>query len=224
MADLEASIKDRISIRSFLKETVSEAEVRELLEIARWSPSGGNLQPWKVIVLAGEEKQAVTDLAQKTLMENPGGEADEYPIYPEHLWDPYRTRRYQVGEEMYALLGIGREDKAARYQHLARNYTFFDAPIGVFFVIDRDMGRGQWAHLGMFMQTLALTAHSRGYGTCMQEAWGMVRKSLHAHFGLSEKSVIYCGMALGRPDKSAPVNQLRSKRAQVDEIAQFKGF
>lgn len=224
MADLEAVVKERISIRAFTDEPVSESELRELLDVARWSQSGGNLQPWNVIAVSGEEKQAVCNLAQATLMKNPVGEGEEHPIYPDKLWEPYRSRRYQLGEDMYALLEIPRDDKASRYQHLLRNFTFFDAPVGLFFVIDRDMGHGQWAHLGMFMQTLALVAHGRGYGVCMQEAWGMVRKSLHAHFALPESAVIYCGMALGRPDKTAKVNQLRSSRAEVEEFAQFKGF
>ncbi|MEL6213288.1 MAG: nitroreductase [Pseudomonadota bacterium] len=218
------AIKSRISIRAFTDKPVAEQELRALLDIARWSPSGGNLQPWKVIAVAGAEKQAVSDFAQRTLMANMVGEADEFPIYPSGLEEPYKTRRYEVGEEIYALLGIARDDKAGRYGQVARNFLFFDAPVGLFFVIDRAMGNGQWAHLGMFMQTLALAAEAKGLGTCMQESWAMVRKSLHKHFNLPENEVVYCGMALGHPDRDAAVNTLRSKRAAIDEIATLKGF
>ena len=107
---------------------------------------------------------------------------------------------------------------------MARNYEFFGAPVGLFFVIDRVMGRGQWAHLGMFMQSLALAATARGLGTCMQESWGMVRKSLHAHFSLADEELLYCGMALGYPDTEAAVNTLRSDRVEVDEFTTFAGF
>ncbi|MDZ4776551.1 MAG: nitroreductase, partial [Alphaproteobacteria bacterium] len=122
------------------------------------------------------------------------------------------------------LLGIPREDKAARFGHLARNFRFFDAPVGLFFVIDRRMGHGQWAHLGMFMQTIALAAEARGVASCMQEAWGRVRETLAKHFALPETEMIYCGMALGYADESAAVNSLRSDRATVDEFATFRGF
>ena len=125
---------------------------------------------------------------------------------------------------MYAKLGIPREDKAGRFARLLENYNFFGAPVGLFFVIDRCMGHGQWSHLGMFMQSLALVAVEEGYGTCMQEAWGMVRKSLHAHFDLPENEVLYCGMALGVPDPDQAVNTLRSERAPVAEFATFRGF
>jgi nitroreductase len=218
------AITTRISTRAFTAEPVSEAEIRAILDIARWSPSGGNAQPWKVIAVGGEEIGSLTALAQATLGANPRGEADEYPIYPDNLWEPHRSYRFGVGEDMYALLGIPREDKLARLGQMARNYQFFGAPAALFFVIDRRMGHGQWAHLGMFMQTICLAAHERGLGTCMQEAWAMVRKTLHGHFGLPDTEVIYCGMAIGHPDREAAINSLRSKRAEVDDFTSFRGF
>ena len=222
--NVDDALRTRISIRNYLDKPVSEQVVREILDVARWSPSGGNLQPWRVRVVSGDARSAITNLAVSVLAADPSGEADEHPIYPPSLWEPYRSRRFKIGEDMYALLGIPREDKPARLQWVARNYQFFGAPVGLFFIIDRGMGNGQWAHLGMFMQSVALAATARGLGTCMQESWAMVRKSLHGHFGLSEQELVYCGMALGHPDPEAPVNRLRSDRAEVDEFAGFDGF
>jgi nitroreductase len=218
---VSAALRQRISTRAFLPTPVSEAEVRELLDSARYAPSGGNLQPWKVIVVAGRARQAVVDLAKNY----PGvfpAEDGERPVYPPNLWEPYRSRRYQVGEDMYALLGIPRTDKAARLKHVARNFEFFGAPVGVFFVIEERMGHGQWAHLGMFMQSLALAATERGLATCFQEFWGALRRTLKAHFQLPDSDMVYCGMALGHADPGAPVNRLRSARAPVDEFARFQ--
>ena len=214
------AIKARVSIRAFKPDAVPETLVREIIDVARYAPSGGNLQPWKVIVVAGAERDAVIRLAQANL---PGDEGDR-PVYPPNLWEPYRARRYKVGEDMYALLGIGRDNKPARLMHLAQNFQFFGAPVGLFFVIDKAMGHGQWAHLGMFMQSLALAALERGVQSCMQEAWARVRVPLAGHFGLDDKEMIYCGMALGYADMSHQVNTLRSDRAPVDEIAVFRGF
>ena len=224
MTSVAELLQARTSIRAFTDEPVGEDEVRQLLDAARWAPSGGNLQGWKVIVVAGEAKAEVSALTEKTLAANPFGEAGEHPVYPQPLGEPFRSRRFQVGEDMYALLGIPREDKLARLQHLARNYAFFDAPVGLFFVIDRQMGHGQWAHLGMFMQSVALVAQERGLSTCMQESWAMVRETLHTHFELPEEELIYCGMALGHADEDAPVNRLRSARAEVGEFAELRGF
>ena len=96
--------------------------------------------------------------------------------------------------------------------------------MALFLVIDRRMGRGQWAHLGMFMQSIALAAVEAGLGTCMQEAWASLRRSLHAHFELPDEEMIYCAIALGRPDPDAPVNRLRSAREPVESFASFRGF
>lgn len=218
--NVDKALRARISVRAFKPDPLPEALVREIIDVARYAPSGGNLQPWKLIAVAGAARDAVIALAQNNL---PGDEG-ERAIYPANLWEPYRSRRYKLGEDMYALLGIPREDKPARLMHLAQNYQFFGAPVGLFFIIDTRMGHGQWAHLGMLMQSIALAAAARGLASCMQEAWARMRAPLHAHFTLGEHEMIYCGMALGHADNSAPVNTLRSDRASVDEIAVFKGF
>lgn len=218
------ALRARTSIRAFLDTKLPEALVREILDVARWAPSGGNLQPWKVIAVAGAERDAVVALAKHALTEGPLDEEAEYPVYPPNLWEPYRSRRYLLGEQMYALLGIPREDRPARLRRFQDNYELFGGPVGLFFVIDRRMGHGQWAHLGMFMQSVALAAIERGVSSCMQEAWSAVRGTLGRHFALPEHEVLYCGMALGYADPSAPVNRLRSERAGVDEIATFRGF
>jgi nitroreductase len=218
--DVTEALKSRISIRAFKPDPVPEALVREIIDVARYAPSGGNLQPWKVIAVAGAERDAIAALARANL---PGTE-DDRPVYPHNLWEPYRTRRFKVGEDMYALLNIGRDNKPARLMHLAQNFDFFGAPVALFFIIDKRMGHGQWAHLGMFMQSLALAAQERGVASCMQEAWARMRAPLATHFALDDNDIIYCGMALGYADTSKPVNTLRSDRASLEEIAEFRGF
>ncbi len=214
----------RISTRAFTSEPVPEAVVHEILDAARWSPSGGNLQPWKVVAVAGEARQGVIEAVNAALAANPRGEQGDRPMYPADLWEPYRTRRYALGEQMYELLGIGRDDKGGRLARLAENTQFFGAPVGLFFAIDERMGHGQWAHLGMFMQSIALAAIERGVASCMQEYWALGRRTLQVHFGLPENEMVYCGMALGYADPAHPVNALRSERAPVEEFATFTGF
>lgn len=214
------ALKARTSIRAFKPDPLPATLLREILDVARWAPSGGNLQPWRVIAVAGAEKDAVIDLAKK----NGPGEIGERFVYPPDLWEPHRSRRFKVGEDMYAILGVPREDKAGRLKQFMRNYQFFGAPVGLFFVIDKRMGYGQWAHMGMFMQSIALAALERGVSNCMQECWATLRTPLHAHFGLGDTEMVYCGMALGYADETASINTFRSERASVDEIAEFRGF
>jgi len=224
VATVTEALQRRHSVRQFLPTPVSRALLTEILDVASRAPSGGNLQPWRVIAVAGPAREAVTELARRVRAQGSASEEGDDLVYPPQLWEPYRSRRYQVGEDLYALLGIGREQRAERLAQVARNFEFFGAPIGLFFVIDRRLGRGQWAHLGMFMQSVALAAVERGLGTCLQEFWATLRSTLHAHFALPDTDLIYCGMALGYADPDAPVNRLRTPRASVAEFARFMGF
>ena len=218
VADL---LKSRISTRAFLDKPVTEEQVREILDIARWSPAGGNLQPWTVHVVMGGGLTRLLDIVRKKIAENPAEDESEINIYPPKLEEPWRTRRYQLGEEMYELLGITRDDKMGRLARFAKNYEFFDAPVGMFFSLNRRFDKGQWAHLGMFMLSIALVAEEKGLATCMQEAWTARAKTVSAFLNIPDTDQLYCGMALGYADKAAKVNELRSSRAPVDEFATF---
>ena len=212
------AIRQRISTRAFLPDPVPQELLRELLHVARHSPSGGNLQPWKVHVVTGAARDKLVAAAKAAIAENPFADESGIAIYPDKLWDPYRSRRFSVGEAMYEKLGIPREDKAARLAHLLRNYEFFGAPAAFFFSLDARFDKGQWAHLGMFMQSLALAAHERGLATCMQEAWAARGKLVREFLDIPDSDAFYCGMAIGFADKSAPVNTLRAARAELDEF------
>jgi nitroreductase len=222
--DVRDAVYRRISTRGFLPDQLSLPSVSAWLADAQRAPSGGNTQPWRVIVVSGEAKDAVIRLAQEKLAASPGGEPTDRPIYPKDLWEPHEARRRRVGEMLYEALEIPREDKAGRMAWFANNFRFFGAPVAVFIVIDERMGHGQWGHTGMYLQTLCLLAEERGWGTCMQECWGMLRPSLKAHFGLGETEMIWCAVAVGRPDKENKANRLRAERARVKDIAEFHGF
>ncbi len=222
--DVSQAVRQRISTRAFLADSLSTDDLRDWLTTAQRAPSGGNTQPWRVIVVSGDAKDEVIRLAQQRLSSSPSGEPTDRPIYPKGLWEPHESRRRRVGEMLYEALGIPREDKAGRMAWFANNFRFFGAPVALFLVIDERMGHGQWGHAGMYLQTLALLAEERGWGTCMQECWGILRPSLKAHFALGPTEMIWCGLAVGRPDRDHPVNTLRAERAPLEEIAEFRGF
>jgi nitroreductase len=213
------ALKTRISTRAFLDKPVTEEQVRDILETARWSPSGGNLQPWRVWVAMDGARDRLIETVREAISKEPMGDESEINIYPPNLQEPWRTRRYALGEEMYELLGIPREDKPARIARMMQNFELFDAPVGLFFSLDRRFDKGQWAHLGMFMLSIALVATEKGLATCMQEMWTTRSKTVSKFFGLPESEQLYCGMALGYADPAANVNDLRSSRASVDEFA-----
>lgn len=211
------AVHTRRSIRAFLPDPVDDALVSRLLSDAARAPSGGNLQPWRIYVVNGASMTRLREvLASDTAMDAP-----EYHIYPADLPEPYRTNRYTVGEQMYELLGIPREDKAARLAQLARNGDFFGAPCGLFCFTDRIMGPPQWSDLGMFLQTLMLLAVDAGLATCAQEYWSLRHRVVSEFVGAPSHEMLFCGMALGHPDPEAPVNGLRSERMDLGAWVRF---
>ena len=222
--NVSAAIDTRMSCRAFLDTPVPKQTVVEILEAAKRAPSGGNLQPWLVHVLAGEPLAQFKALIRSKLPAQPAGEGSEYPIYPPDLHEPYRSRRFKCGEDLYATIGIARDNKAGRLQQFARNYEFFGAPVALFFTLDRRMGQDQWADVGMFMQNLMLLARERGLHTCPQEAWAVWYKTLGEFLPIPSEHMLFCGMALGHRDEAAPINTLRTDRAPLEEFAVLRGF
>ena len=220
--DVADAVAKRISVRAFKPDPVPVETVRDLLQAAQRAPSGGNLQPWKVYVLAGEplaELKRAGGAAAMSRTETPA-----YDIYPRDLWDPLRTRRYECGEDLYGKLEIPREDKAGRLAWFGRNLELFGAPIGLFFTLDRRVGPPQWSDCGMFMQTLMLLAVERGLGACAQEFWATLPKTVQAATGYPDEEILFSGMALGWPDEAAPINTLRTRREPLEAFATMKGF
>lgn len=221
---VSAAIDSRMSCRAFLPAPVPEATVRAILEAATRAPSGGNLQPWHCHVLAGDPLARFREIIRGRLATHPRGEGTEYDVYPPGLTEPYRGRRHKCGEDMYATISVAREDKPARLRQFARNYAFFDAPVGLFFCIDRQMGPPQWADLGMYMQNVMLLAREHGLHTCPQEAWAVWHEAVEGFLTLPPELMLFSGMAMGYRDEAAPINTLRTDRAPLSEFATLQGF
>jgi len=212
--------RTRVSVRAFKPDPVPGALVREILELAhRGAPSGGNLQPARVYALAGEPLAAF-----KQAVAAARGEEPAYAAYPPSLWDPFRRRRFECGEDMYEAVGIRREDKPARLRTLARNAEFFGAPVGLIYCIDRGLGLPQWADVGMLMQTVMLLAIERGLDTCAQAFWSSYPKTIARAVDLPEDHMVVAGMALGYRDAEHPINALRTRREPFEAFADMRGF
>ena len=218
------AVASRISCRKFLDKDVPRKTIEDILEQAVRAPSGGNLQPWHVNVLGRSAVQEISQIVLAKMQSGTRAEKSEYNIYPPDLKEPYRTRRYRVGEQLYGMIGIPREDKAGRIKQFVENYQFFGAPAALFFSIDRDMCEGQWSDLGMFIQTIMLLAREYGLHTCGQEAWAVWSPSVRDYLGLPDSDMLFCGMAIGYMDETSPINGLRTERAPLKEFSTWRGF
>jgi nitroreductase len=215
------AVRARRSVRGFLDKPVDPDLIRELVELAARAPSGGNLQPWHIDVVGGPALEGFKcEIAAKIMAGHK--ETPAYDIYPLELDDPYKARRFEVGEAMYGHIGIPREDRAARRMWFARNFAFFGAPVALFCTVERGMGPPQWSDLGMYLQTLMLLLVERGLASCPQECWAIYPESVTAFLGTPADRMLFCGMAIGYEDEGEPANRLRSSRAPVEEWATFR--
>jgi nitroreductase len=223
MSVSEALLKRR-SVRGFLDRPVPVETIRRLVAAAARAPSGGNLQPWKIYLLAGSPLDALRSVMAQRIAELPRGEKTEYDIYPANLHSPYNERRFEIGEALYSAIGIPREDKAARRLQFSRNYGFFGAPVGLFCFIDRRMGPPQWSDLGMYLQSLMLLAVDEGLATCPQECWSLYSQTVAQFVSAPPELMLFCGMAIGYEDTEVKANQLRAVRAPLEKFATFIGM
>jgi nitroreductase len=220
--DVREAISSRRSIRDFLPDPVPGDVIRRVLAQASRSPSGGNVQPWHLDVVGGELLQRIKDRMAALPAPAPA-KPPEYDIYPQSLWSPYRDRRFKCGEDMYALLGIARDDRAARLRWFARNYQFFGAPLALFCTVDRRMGQPQWSDLGMFLQSLMLLLRAEGLDSCAQEAWSVYHEEIRELIDIPPERMLFCGMAIGRRNPDHPINRLVTDRAPLEEFTHFHG-
>ncbi|MGF7159280.1 nitroreductase [Rhodoligotrophos appendicifer] len=210
--DVRDAVLARRSVRAFRPDPVPRALVEDILDVARRAPSGGNLQPWLVYVLTGPALEAFTS---QVVAQFKAGvrETPDYEVYPPRLWEPYRGRRREAGIERYEALGLSR-DEGGQDLLSEMNYSFFGAPVGLFFALERNMGSPQWSDLGMFMQTIMLLAVGQGLATCPQEVWSNWPKTIGSFLGMPEEQMIFAGMAMGYADDSAALAKTRTARVE----------
>lgn len=219
---VDAAIETRKSVRAFKPDPVPLATVRHILDVAARAPSGTNIQPWKVFVLAGRAKEAMSDAVLKAREQRPP--SPEFNYYPKKWFEPYLARRRKLGWDMYGLLGIGRSDKEKMWRQFGRNFEFFGAPVGLFFTFHRDLETGTWLDMGMFIQNVMLAARGQGLHTCPQAAWIEYPDVVRGVLGIAAEEVLVCGLSLGFEDDAAVVNRLVTQRESAESFAVFRGF
>ena len=215
------AIKTRKSIRSFRKKKVLISDIKKILQLAALSPSGSNTQPWNVHVLYGNSLKNFTDEMVKEFIENNKNLKLERLNYMEQYRSPYLERRRKVGWDLYNLLNIKKGDYKKTQDFHSRNYKFFDAPIGLIFSIEKDLGWMSWLDYGMFLQNISLLCRSFGLHSCPQAAWGLVYKKANKLLNLEKNYTVHCGMAIGYENKKDKVNTLKTEREKISNFCKF---
>lgn len=214
-ATVERAIESRRAIRAFLPDPVDPALVRRLLALAACSPSGTNMQPWRVRVL-GPQSRARLETALITALDDPAPRDEEYRYYPPTFREPYLSRRRKVGWDLYGLLGVAKGDHEGMKRQSAANLRFFGAPVALMVTIDRDLEIGSWLDLGMFVQTLLIAAQAHGLDSCPQAIFARFHAVVRRELAIPQGEVVVCGIALGKADPDAPANRLVPEREPVE--------
>jgi nitroreductase len=220
---LDDALHARRSIRAFRPDPVPRALVEEILHLASRAPSGTNVQPWKVHVVAGEVRRILEREILEHRETRPPDDRAEFPRTGKRK-EPYVSRMRKLGKDMYTLIGIPKGDERANWDQWGRNYKFFDAPVGLVFTIDKDLDCMSYLDLGIFLQTFMLAAKSRGLDTCAQGAWNNYWTVTRRVLNVPDDQFVVCGLSLGYADPDAPVNRLVSERETVSDFATFHGF
>jgi nitroreductase len=219
---LEEALLSRRSLRAFKPDPVPRETIERVLALASRAPSGTNVQPWKVHVVAGEVRDRIArDMFDGYMAHGEEGWKATYRYYPTKWREPYLGRRRKLGWDLYGLLGIGKGDREKTKRQHARNFQFFDAPVGLVFTIDDDLEKGSWLDYGMFLQSVMVAARGRGLDTCPQAAFMRFHRIIMQHIGAPADQMFVCGMSLGHADEQAVANRLVTVREPVSAFARF---
>lgn len=216
-------LRQRRSTRAYLPTPVPKGDVAQILSAARCAPSGANLQPGRFHALSGDALEAFKAVLAQAISDN-RPQVSTYSYFPDPMPPDLKAKQRAAGYALYEALGIERRDLEGRKAQFARNYRFFDAPVGIVVTIQRDMGKGCFMDLGMTLMALFLAAENMGYATSGIGALANFGDLVHEDLGLAQDELVVCGIALGLPDTNAPVNNFRTPRDPVDDFASFKGF
>ncbi|MFC4112879.1 nitroreductase [Nonomuraea zeae] len=217
--DVYEAVTSRRAVRGFTDRPVPREALERVLSAAAWSPSGSNLQPWRVYVLTGRPLAELKKRAGERVAAADPWDERQYEMYPPDLKSPYGERRAAFGKERYSALGVTREDWQARQRAASENWQCFGAPAALFCYIDRDMGRPQWADVGMYLQTVMLLLRAEGLHSCPQMAWSVYRTTVAELLAPPDDLILYCGMSIGYEDTTT--HHPRTGRAPLEETVTF---
>ena len=227
VAAVDQAITSRHSVRAFLDKAVATSEIKDILQVASRAPSGTNTQPWKVYVVTGNKRREMIDrvvAAQLEIYESPEA-ANQYhetfAYYPETWISPYIDRRRENGWGLYGLLGIQKGEKKKMATQQLRNYQLFDAPVALFFTVNKAMGVGSKMDISMMIQNVMVAAKARGLDSCPQAAWNHFHGIVLDVLGAPDDEELVCTVALGYADPDHIVNTFITPRVEVDEFTVF---
>jgi nitroreductase len=226
--DVIEAIRTRRSIRVFKPDPVPKKVLQELLDVSRWAPSGGNVQPWHFEVLTGKLLAKVTArLVEKAKTWDGKDYIDTKPDLPRtgpysKLLMPRRQSLKALQDAIYFPPGT-KNLETKKLEHREHMLRFFDAPIAIIVCAD-DRGSSAIVSIGAVTQNICLAALTYGLGTCVMGIpvlWPEIFREL---LNIPEDRAIVTSIAIGYPDLRAPINTFPRPREPLDDLVEWHGL
>jgi nitroreductase len=222
--DFQALVHSRRSVRGFRNEPVPKAVIREIVEDAKRAPSSMNSQSWHVHVLTGEPLEQVR---RRNMEEMAAGKPSKRDIFTHGPYEgAHRERQVGVAKQLFAAMGIARDDKEMRQDWVLRGFRQFDAPVSLVLTYDRVLDPGATCpfDLGALSYGIVLAAWDRGIGAVVN-GQGISRSDIVREVaGIPDDEAIMTCIAMGYPDEAFAANAVRSERTPTDAFVRYVGF
>ena len=212
-------IQTRRSIRKFTTDTVPQKDLEELINIAQWSPSYKNTQPWEVAIVSGDKKQELS----KKLIALLGDQAPPTPdIAPPTSWPEAEQKRVDyLMNKRKELTGLDLTAPEMVVKAKKANFNFYFAPHAIYLFQDASLGEWSLFDMGLFAQSLMLAAHAKGLATVPQAFATDYAKEVKECLGIPASKRLILGLSVGYPDMDSPVNAYRTERSATEEIVRW---
>ncbi len=217
----ETAVMSRRSVRGFQNREVPQYLLNKVFDIARWAPSGTNIQPWQTYVASG----ATRDALRKQMMaavKNGSPPNQDYKDSQKALGQVWKNRRRECAAVLYRSMNISWEDKEARSAAAFRNFELFDAPHVAFICMDEGFGLSRAWDAGMYAQTLMLAMTANGLASCAQGTMAHHPELVRKAFDLGPEVKVLFGISFGYEDKTMRVNSAHTQRAAIEDTVTFK--
>ena len=214
-------ISERRSVRSFTDQTVTNDQILKLLETVRHAPSGGNMQPWRVHVLGKSTISILRQSIENHIEKNGFSDFGDYRFYPDRKKQSYWQHIKQSGKDLHDQLGIQRRDTQKIRAQKRANFRFYGAPVGLIVTLNRELEKGSWVDVGLFLGILTTAISSVGLGCCVQGSFSSYGDIVRSTLSLDQDDLVICGVAIGHPRADDPINQLPHRRLKIDEFVRF---
>ncbi len=217
--ELLEGIATRRSFRAFKSTPIPRETMESILETPGKSPSYTNTQPWEVAVVSGKRKDELSrilwEMAESDVPSNP-----DLPTPKD--WPPELDRRAKEhGARRFKALGIERENEQQRKELRLLNFKFYGAPCVLFLFMDRILTSWSIFDMGLFTQSLILTAHSFGLGSCLQASIAGYPDTVREFLGIPKTKLLVLGISIGYADLEAPINAYQSSRVSPKDFVRW---